>query len=152
MSKSTKSLQPIIKRLYEARNQLRELFPELPFTLDGKLIGDLGEAIAIQDFGFTKLPEGTPIHDFATDDGKHVQIKTTQAIDPNRGVGLGLTMQSFDHLIVIQISEEGTYEILFDGPGSIIDKARSHRKTPSLTVSQLQKLNQQVPSADKILK
>lgn len=152
MKRSGKSLEPIIKRLYQARNELRALFPELAFTLDGKLIGDIGEAIALQDFGFTKLPEGTELHDFVTDDGRHIQIKTTQASAPNRGVGLGLTMQSFEHLIVIQITEEGTYNILYDGPGSYIEAARSHRTTPSLTVSQLQRLDSKVTDAERIIK
>jgi hypothetical protein len=152
MKRSGKSLEPIIKRLYEARNELRAIFPELPFSLDGRLIGDIGEAIALQDFGFTRLPEGTEIHDFVTDDGRHVQVKTTQATAPHRGVGLGLTMQSFEHLIVIQISEEGTYNILYDGPGSYVDAARSHRKTPSLTVSQLRNLNSKVTAAERSIK
>src|SRR5437667_4608938 len=105
MKRSGKSLEPIIKRLYQARNELRALFPELPFTLDGKLVGDIGEAIALQDFGFTQLPAGTELHDFVTDDGRHVQIKTTQATAPHRGVGLGLTMQSFHALDVNQPSQ-----------------------------------------------
>ena len=151
MKRSSKSLEPIIKRLYQARNELRALFPELPFSLDGKLVGDIGEAIALQDFGLTQLPAGTELHDFVTDDGRHVQVKTTQATAPHRGVGLGLTMQSFEHLIVLQISVEGTYSVLYDGPGTYIDAARSHRKTPSLTVSQLRTLNSKVSKAERIL-
>jgi hypothetical protein len=152
MKRSTQSLVPIIKSLYQARSELRKLFPELSFTLDGKLIGDIGEAIALQDFGLTKLPEGTELHDFVTDDGRKVQVKTTQATNPHRGVGLGLTMQSFEHLIVIQIAEDGAYSILYDGPGSYIDGARSHRTTPSLTVSQLQRLYAKVSDAERIIK
>ena len=152
MSRSSKSLEPIIQRLYEARKELRALFPELPFTLDGKLIGDIGEAIALQDFGFTPLPAGTELHDFLAADGRRVQIKTTQAIAPHRGVGLGLTMQSFEHLVVIQISETGTYSILYDGPGTYIDDARRHRKSPSLTVGQLRNLNAKVPTSERAIK
>jgi hypothetical protein len=128
------------------------LFPELPFTLDGRLVGDIGEAIALQEFGLTRLPEGTEGHDFVAPNGKLVQIKTTQAIAPNRGVGLGLTIRSFEHLIVIQITEEGRHRILYDGPGTLVDEARRHRTTPSLTVGQLERLNSKVSDSDRIIK
>lgn len=150
MQHCTKELKPILHRLYEARNELRALFPDLKFTLDGNLIGDIGEAITTRDFGLLKLPPGTPGHDFRTPDGRLVQVKTTQAITGGK-VGLGLTMQSFEHLIVIQLMERGDYRILFDGPGTLIDAARTHRKTPSLTVKQLTALNQQVDPMDRIL-
>jgi len=152
MKRSVEDLEPIIKQLYAARNALRALFPELPFTLDGRLVGDIGEAIALQEFGLTRLAEGTEGHDFLAPDGRLVQIKTTKAVALNRGVGLGLTIRSFEHLIVIQISEAGTYQILYDGPGTFIDEVRRHRTTPSLTVGQLQRLNSRVNDSDRIIK
>jgi uncharacterized protein DUF6998 len=152
VKRSIQDLGPIIKQLYAARNALRVLFPELPFTLDGKLVGDIGEAIALQQFGMERLPEGTEGHDFRAPDGRLVQVKTTQAISPNRGVGLGLTIRSFEHLIVIQLTETGAYQILYDGPGTLIDEARRHRTTPSLTVGQLRRLNLKVKDSDRIIK
>lgn len=152
MTRSAKSLEPIIKQLYQARNELRALFPELPFTLDGRLVGDIGEAIALQEFGLIPLPACSELHDFLTDDGRKVQVKTTQATATGRGVGLGLTKQSFEHLIVIQLSEHGTFSVLYDGPGFYIDDARSHRKTPSLTIGQLQRLNEKVKDDERIVR
>jgi hypothetical protein len=151
MTRSAKSLEPIIKRLYQARNELHELFPELPFTLDGRLVGDIGEAIALQEFGLIQLPSGSELHDFVSRDGRKVQIKTTQGTLSGRSVGLGLTKQSFEHLIVIQISEEGTYRVLYDGPGSYIDDARQHKKTASLTIGQLQRLNEKVKDEERVV-
>ena len=149
MKRCTKEIRPILKRLYEARNDLRELFPGMKFTLDGNLIGDIGEAIALRDFGLVKLPVGTPAHDFKTPQGRLVQVKATQATKGS--VGLGLTMQSFQHLIVIQLTEEGDYHILYDGPGAPIDEARIGRQTPSLTVPRLKALNQQVDDKDRLV-
>jgi len=149
MKHSTKKIGPILKRLYKARNELRTLFPKFPFTLDGNLIGDIGEAIAIQDFGLEKLSRGTKGHDFKTKDGILVQVKATQAV--KGGVGLGLIMQSFEHLIVIQLTEDGEYGILYDGRGHLIDSVRTHRKTPSLTVNQLRKLNAKVADNDRLV-
>lgn len=149
MNRSTRQLQPILRRLYEARDELRKLHPDLKFALDGNLVGDIGEAIARRDFHLIPLPVGNKGHDFETPDGRLVQVKTTQK--QTGGVGLGLTMQSFEHLIVIQLSEAGTYGILYDGPGSLIDEARVGRKTPSLTVSRLRQLNEQVRKRDRLV-
>lgn len=147
---SGKNLQQILGGLYEARNALRKLFPGLSFTLDGKLVGDIGEAIARHDFGLQQLPAGTPRHDFCSRDGRSVQVKTTQATKGASGVGLGLTKQSFEHLLVIQITEDGGYGILFDGPGRYIDAARKHKKSPSLSVNQLERLNSHVADAERL--
>ncbi|HTA94576.1 MAG TPA: hypothetical protein VK769_00480, partial [Verrucomicrobiae bacterium] len=98
--------------------------------------GDIGEAIAIGHFGFEKLPGGTKLHDFKTKDGRHVQVKATQQIDGG-SVGLGREQQSFEHLIIFQINEDGTYNVLFDGPGSYIDKACAHKTSASLSVLRL---------------
>jgi hypothetical protein len=152
VTRSAKSLEPIIKQLYQARNELRALFPELPFTLDGRLVGDIGEAIALQEFGLAPLPSCSELHDFLASDGRKVQIKTTQGTISGQSVGLGLTKQSFEHLIVIQISEEGRYHVLNDGPGSYIDDARQHKKTASLTIGQLQRLNEKVKNEERVIK
>src|SRR5436853_97198 len=94
-----------LKKLRSARDDLRTMFPELRFALDGNLVGDIGEAIAICDFGLAKLRPGTTLHDFATKKGKLIQVKTTQQTAQGKGVGLGLIKRSFDHLIVIQLLE-----------------------------------------------
>lgn len=150
MHRSTRKLKPILHRLYAARNDLRKLFPDLKFTLDGNLVGDIGEAIAIQDFGFTPLPPGTEGHDFKAPDGRLVQVKTTQAIQAGRAVGLGLTKQTFEHLLVIQLTEAGDYRILYDGPGGPVDAARAHKSSAYLTVGQLQKLNETISESDRL--
>ena len=152
MKETPRKIGAAIKRLYAARNELRNAFPELPFTLDGKLVGDIGEAIAIGDFQFKKLPENTKRHDFVSPSGKYVQIKATQQTTPGKSVGLGNKKEKFDHLIVIQIHENGTYSVLFDGPGGYVVTARAHKKSASLSVLQLQMLNHQVRNNERLLK
>lgn len=148
MNRSTRKLRPILHRLYEARNELRQLHSDLKFTLDGNLVGDIGEAIAQEHFGLEPLPANTKGHDFRAADGRLVQVKTTQK---QKGqVGLGLNKHSFEHLIVLQLTESGNYGVLYDGPGSLIDEARAHKKTPSLSVKQLQQLQEQVPDTERL--
>ncbi len=140
-----------LQKLRAARDELRGMFRGLPFALDGNLVGDIGEAIAICDFGLEKLACNSKLHDFQTRYGKRVQVKTTQQIKPGKAVGLGLIKRSFDHLIVIQLLENG-YEILYDGPGSLVDQARAHKKTASQSVLQLTKLNATVKNNQRLLK
>ena len=152
MSESiAKKLAPLIRDLYAARNAIREACSEFAFTLDGKIVGDLGEAIALRDFGLERLPSGSSLHDFKAPDGRLVQVKTTQATASGCGVGLGLKKQSFKHLVVFQISEDGSYTILYDGPGNYIDDARAHKKSASLSVLQLRRLNQRVKAHERVL-
>jgi hypothetical protein len=47
------------------------------FTIDGKLLGDLGELVACLEFGLTPLPTGTKGADATTPDGDTVELKTT---------------------------------------------------------------------------
>jgi hypothetical protein len=125
------------------------MFPELRFALDGNLVGDIGEAIAISDFKLKKLKPGTTLHDFKTKKGKLVQVKTTQQTAPGKGVGLGLIKRSFDHLLVLQLLERG-YEVLYNGPGKYVDKARAHKKSASQSVKQLKVLDSGVTKKERL--
>jgi hypothetical protein len=142
MKQTPRNIGAAIKDIYAARNKLRMAFPELSFTLDGNLVGDIGEAIAMHDYKLIPLGKGTKGHDFKTLTGKKVQVKATQ--QTTKGVGLGQKKEHFEHLVVFQILEDGTYSILFDGPGDYIDKAWEHKKSASLSVLQLKKLNEHV--------
>ena len=41
----------LVRELYAIQNRLREAFPDRRFSLDGKLVGDLGEVIAAERYG-----------------------------------------------------------------------------------------------------
>ena len=150
MNKAPRNIGKTIRKLYAARNELQNVFPDLSFTLDGNLIGDIGEAIAIAEFGFKKLKCGNKTHDVETPNGTFVQIKTTQKT--KGGVGLGLTKQSFEHLIVLQLHEQGTYSVLYDGPGSYVEAATKHKKSAGLSVRQLSELDDTIPRRERLLK
>jgi hypothetical protein len=140
-----------VLQLYAARNALREAFPGLPFPLDGKLVGDIGEAIARAHWHLHPLPAGTKTHDGTDGHERRIQIKTTQQSRPASPVGLGLDKRSFEHLIVIQLRENASFTVLFDGPGSRIDEERQHKKSASLSVRQLQQLDRLVEPSERVL-
>ncbi len=113
--------KPLVK-LYKARNELKDAFKDFSFTLDGKLIGDIGEAIAIQIFTLEKLETGAKAHDCKTlgKNPKFVQIKTTQKKHKAGRIALGYSKPEFENLIAIEINEDGMYEFIYNGRGNPI--------------------------------
>ena len=67
-----------IRNLYAIVNDLETAYPGRRFTLDGHMIGSIGEVIAAESFGLSLLPNSTPEHDATAYDGRLVQIKATQ--------------------------------------------------------------------------
>ena len=147
---SPKPIAAALKQLYKAQALLKSEFSEWSFPLDGKLVGDIGEVIAMKAFGLTRLPPGQKSHDFKTQSGKLVQVKATQKNKDSKPVGLGLQKQSFEHLLVIEFDRDGFYEVLYNGPGSNIDRAREHKSSASLSRRQLRELQSLVQEASKL--
>jgi hypothetical protein len=87
----------------------------LTFTLDGKLVGDLAEAIAAELFGLKLCESRTAGIDCHAKDGRSVQVKSTglsskgPAFTPGEGRA--------DHLIFLRLDfEKGTGSIAYNGP------------------------------------
>ena len=139
-----------LQNLYAAQKILATAFPSWPFSLDGKLIGDIGEVIASRVFELVRLPEGEKTHDMRAPDGRLVQVKATQKGPDWKSVGLGLIKTSFDFLLVIEFGKDGTFEVLYNGPGSFIDDARKHKKSASLSRKQLRACQLLVPDGQRL--
>lgn len=138
-------LKKLIQELYKTREQLKLLFNNWSFTLDGNLIGDIGEAIACYHFDLEPLKKGVKTHDAITKSEpiRYIQIKTTQ----KDTVGLGLEKRDFEYLIVIQIDESGSYKLVYNGPGENVWK---NTKSNSISVKKLSKIQKQVELKDCI--
>lgn len=132
-----KPIPAALAQLYDAQRILAKAFPQSTFTIDGKIVGDIGEAIAEGAFGLQKLRAGSKDHDFRTADGRLVQVKATQKAKSSKAVGLGLVKRTFDCLIVLEFDKDGSFEVLYNGPGKYIDDARAHKKSASLSRLQL---------------
>lgn len=99
-----------------ARNRLRDHYRSaaLEFTLDGNLIGDIGEAVAAELFGL-KLSRrnGTGI-DGDAPDGRSVQVKATGT---NRGPAFRMVDTRADHLLFLVFDLENLEgEIVYNVP------------------------------------
>ena len=99
-----------IRQLYQIVDELESVYPEKHFTLDGILIGNLGEVYAAEKYGLKLLRESTKTHDAITPDGRNVQIKTTQG----RQVGL---YEEPEYLLVLQVQRDGSFTEVYYGPG-----------------------------------
>lgn len=84
------------------------------FTLDGKLVGDIAEAVAVEAFDLIRCERRTPGVDAHTRSGVPVQVKATgssksgPAFTPGKGTA--------EHLIFMQLNfEQGYAEIIYNG-------------------------------------
>ncbi|MBY5581705.1 DUF6998 domain-containing protein [Rhizobium leguminosarum] len=146
------SLPSVITELVQARNRIRDHYavPGLAFTLDGKLVGDIGEAVAAEIFGLNLIPGGGTGIDGVAPDGRSVQVKAT-------GTGRGPVFRQVetraDHLIFIEFdfwSLQG--EVVFNGPEHI-----ALQRMPAVWVGQRQvprssirRFNSQVAPEDRL--
>lgn len=101
----------LLKDLYKIVGRLEKLFPGRPFTLDGHLVGSIGEVLAAKRYGLELLPPGFEGHDARDTSGRLVQIKATQR------ARVGLTVEP-ERLIVLKILSDGTDVEVYNGLGS----------------------------------
>ena len=143
-------IKEALAKIFDGINQLRSALPIKEFTINGRLVGDLGEALVQRDYDvtlFDKLVEG---YDGKTSDGRLVQIKAT--------FKNSLTFTKIpDYYLGIRINEDGTYVEIFNGPGKVIEDKYGRRKDfgkkqLSFPNSKLRELSENVPSNQKIPK
>ena len=135
-----------IKELYKITNELGRTYPGRKFTIDGHLVGSIGEVIVAEHYGLDLLPNSTKTHDARTKDGKMVQIKATQV------KGIAISSEP-DYLIVIRLLSDGSWEEIYNGPGKAAwDNAGKMQKNGQrpISLSKLRNLMGSVDIKDKI--
>jgi hypothetical protein len=154
---NTFSLPPAIAVLLDARNSLRNHYEavlrkqdsdvELKFTLDGNLVGDIGEAIAVELFGVklveTKSTKG--IDGYAPDGRKSVQVKATGT---KRGAAFRKTDTRADHLLFFCLDfENATGTVAYNGPEHYVTRYLPDNQKDQRMVSR-----PQIRTADALVK
>ena len=140
-------LEDKIKELYRITNELESNYPGRKFTIDGHLVGSIGEVIVADHYGLTLLPNSTKTHDAVSKDGKYVQIKATQV------QSISISSEP-DYLIVIKLFSDGSWEEVYNGLGKPVwNNAGKMQKNGqrSISLSKLKKLALLVEENDKIL-
>ncbi len=127
----------LIGQLYQAARALHELFPERPFTLDGHLVGNIGEVIAAYTYGLTLTDKAVnPGFDARTADGRTVEVKLTAG----KSVSVSSDPKVPDCLVVLKYHETEGFCEIYSGefPVELWDnKNESKRRVKSLRLNEL---------------
>ena len=107
---SLEQVPDLVQQLYRIVAQFEKLFGR-PFTLDGHLVGSLGEVIAAHTYDLNLFPPSESGRDALSTDGRSVEIKLTQ------GTSVSLRREP-EHLLVLKLNRDGTTEEIYNGPGS----------------------------------
>ena len=98
-----------VTKLYEAVETLSARYPGRPFTLDGHMMGSIGEVVAAEAFKLNLYPPSQAVHD-AWDDEGDVQIKIT--------AGNHVAMYACcDRLLVLRVVTPQEAEVVYHGCG-----------------------------------
>lgn len=143
-----------IKQLIEITSKLRGRYKR-SFTLDGNLVGDIGEVLVAAKYGIELYPPNSRVHDgYEKSTGKLVQIKSS--FDNKSYYPCNHTP---NYILCVRILPTGELEELFNGKGSFLEKRYikkrglqkgSGRYLYSLSGSLLKELNDEVPENDRI--
>ncbi|PTS85766.1 hypothetical protein DBR00_08380 [Pseudomonas sp. HMWF032] len=93
----------------------------LKFTLDGRLVGDIAEALALEYFDLKLPKKRTAGVDAVTNTGKTVQVKATGK--ENTGPAFTPGSGYADHLLFFRLNfEANTASIAYNGPEAPVRK------------------------------
>ena len=144
-----KSIAEITQTLFDTVDELELRYPGRKFTIDGHLLGSIGEVIVADHYGLTLLKNSRKTHDAIDCNGRMVQIKTTQI---NR---ISISSKP-DYLIVIQINSVGNWIEIYNGKGERVWDQVGKKQTKTngqcpISIAKLKKLMESVEDSEKIV-
>ena len=151
LSQAVRDLYAIVDRLGEECAE-----HDRHFTLDGHLLGSIGEVYAAERHGIRLYASSNKAHDGWKVDAagrrREVQIKVTQARAKKKVVPIS---HRPSHLIVLLVGEDGSFEEVYNGPGAKVWDLVKGRRRPSngqyqVTLSKLRELNSEVREEDRV--
>lgn len=141
------SIKHGLSLIFSGIKHLSDDFPR-KFTIDGRLVGDIGEVIAWLDYDLEIDKISRATHDAHTSDGRQVQIKATFKDK--------LTFRKTpDFLLGFKLFEDGCYQEIFNGPGHLIYARYRHRagigtSLLSFPIRELRSISNEVDPRDRI--
>ncbi len=119
--------------------------PGRHFTLDGHLVGSIGEVMAAYYYGIELYKASAQVHDGIVD-GREVQIKITQQDDI-------VINEEPEYLLALYLTKKGGVYEVYNGrgkePWDTASKRDSHNNR-HMRVNKLMELDQDVKPADRI--
>lgn len=137
----------LVRDLYRVVAALESMF-DRPFTPDGHMVGSLAECIAAYCYALELLPCSTKGCD-ASFHGRKVEIKATQG---TKAVSL---RSGPEHLLVLKLFPDGTFEEVYNGPGAPVwevveTKPPTSNGQHAVSLARLRQLMQDVPENGRI--
>ena len=144
-----RGIPAVVTELNALVTELNERYKALGrrFTLDGHLVGSLGEVYAHEVYGVDLAPSSNKGFD-GTCAGKQVEIKVTQR------KSITLTSEP-EHLSAFLMHPDGVFQEIYNGPGSAVwdtvkSKPRPSNGQYSIRLSTLKLLMERVSPGDKL--
>ncbi|MBJ6981958.1 MULTISPECIES: hypothetical protein [unclassified Luteimonas] len=143
-----RAITEALELIFQGIDHLKDAFPNRVFTIDGRLVGDIGEVIAALEYDMEVHDVSQAKHDGMTPDGRLVQVKATFKDS--------LTFKSTPELYLgFKLHPDGTYEEIYNGPGQAIYDRYSHRKgigesLMSFPLTELRKLSDTVNAGQRV--
>lgn len=143
-----KKFESLIKQLYSTVNELESMFPGRHFTPDGHMVGSIGESLVADAYGLELMTASNKGFNATSTTGKQIEIKASQA----RSAAF---RSEPEHAIVIKILPDGSFEEIYNGPGSLIWRQFSDKPLPNngqyqISLNKLKILNEQVAESMRV--
>ncbi len=143
-----------VEKLFKIIEDLQQNYPNKKFTLDGRLVGDIGEVLVQENHDVTLFTKLEKEYDGIDSKNRKVQIKATFKDHLNFPCD---KEDVPDYYIGIKIHRDGTFEEIYNGKGSDIWNLVKNRKktkisTFQISLSALKEINKNVNPSDKIEK
>lgn len=144
-----RGIPAVVTELNALVRELNERYKALDrrFTLDGHLVGSLGEVYAHEVYGVELAPSSNKGFDGICA-GKQVEIKITQRNS------ITLTSEP-EHLLAFLMRPDGTFQEIYNGPGALAWDTVKSKPTPSngqyrISLSTLKQLMEKVLLAERL--
>lgn len=134
-----------IQKLISIVKELETDFPGRHFSLDGHLVGSIGEVMAAYYYGIELYAASAVAHDGEID-GKKVQIKISQQDDI-------VINHEPEYLIVLYLRKNGDVFEVYNGPGEAPWNSASKRDSHNnrhMRVNKLMELDKQISDEFRI--
>ncbi|MEW6211967.1 MAG: hypothetical protein AB1631_26665 [Acidobacteriota bacterium] len=148
MMADPKIIREGLSEIFSGIAKLKAGYGHRHFTIDGKLVGDIGEVIAEQEFDIRLTEKSVTGYDAQMRDFRRVEVKATFKDN--------LLFRSIpDYCIGLKLSRDGTHEVVFNGPGRYIaegfpDKVPHAKNQVAYTVKQLARVSALIPEIERV--
>jgi len=126
-----RKIPELIGRLFQTVRELNESFPDRPFfTLDGHLVGSIGEVVAAETYGLILEKCSHEGFDAKTEAGQTVEIKLTGG----SSVSVSSDANTPEILIVLKLDSITGFEEIYNGEFPL-DHWKSRKPSKRLVVN-----------------